>query len=92
MTNSTAPPQQPNRPEGLREDLDIALGSNIGDELLNDLYYEKAVVDILDAIRTRIERAIPQPDKYVKYNSDCLEGYQLAVKDFKSNIQRELGI
>ena len=37
-----------------------------------------------------VAEAKPSPDRYVNYNSDCLEGYNLAIKDFEQNLLKAL--
>jgi hypothetical protein len=97
MTDHT-PPQQPNRPERLRENYERCDVSNNGTE--NPLGFD----EFKAAIRTRIERAIPDkihagsiergiPANYKSDdNADTQKGYNRAVDEFKSNIQKELGI
>ena len=55
---------------------------------------EKNVVDTKQALTSLIKELVaeakPSPDRYVNYNSDCLEGYNLAIKDFEQNLLKEL--
>lgn len=41
-------------------------------------------------IKELVAEAKPSPDRYVNYNSDCLEGYNLAIKDFEQNLLKAL--
>lgn len=48
------------RLEALRESIDIALGTHIGDELLNDPNYDKAVDAIMQAFGRETDRLLAE--------------------------------
>lgn len=37
-----------------------------------------------------VAEAKPEPTKYEKYNSDCLEGFNIATDEFEQNILKAL--
>jgi ribosomal protein S13 len=97
MTNP-APPQQPNRPEGLDKILWNAMTQAITASINSDsVDTSERTAELFDealtAIRTRIEAAIGEDE--VKVGQYEFEGRKYRNKlraEIKSNIQRELGI
>ncbi len=49
---------------------------------------DQAKQAITSLIKELVAEAKPGPDRY--YSSDCLEGYNLAIKDFEQNLLKAL--
>lgn len=45
---------------------------------------------ITSLIKELVEEAKPEPTKYEKYNSDCLEGFNIATDEFEQNLLKAL--
>lgn len=45
---------------------------------------------ITSLIKELVTEAKPEPTKYEKYNSDCLEGFNIATDEFEQNLLKAL--
>ncbi len=45
---------------------------------------------ITSLIKELVAEAKPEPTKYEKYNSDCLEGFNIATDEFEQNLLKAL--
>jgi hypothetical protein len=53
-------------------------------------YQEEAKQAIISLIKELVAEAKPEPTKYEKYNSDCLEGFNIATDEFEQNLLKAL--
>lgn len=60
------------------------------DELLSTQAKDRLKQALTSLIKELVAEAKPGPDRYVKYNSDCLEGYNLAIDEFEKNLLKAL--
>ena len=76
--------------ERLDEILDNMLSEQVLVHKIGQKPFDDAVAAITSLIKELVEEAKPCPDRYVNYNSDCLEGYNLATEDFEQNLLKAL--